>query len=124
MISFDASDALVLASKMDLSPRLVALQGREIIGEGAEAIERTWRANATVTAGAHGKHYPKRIGWRFTGRVTSIEAEVGPIRPGPQADMSFEFGSVNQTPHLDGQRAAESEGPGIVKSFDRRLRIL
>lgn len=123
MISFDASQLSVLARDMDLSPSLVFRQGREVIGSGAEKIEQAWRSNATETAGVHGKHYPKRIGWRFSGGLATIEAEVGPIRPGPQRDMSFEFGSVNQPPHLDGQRAAEAETPGIVKSLDR-LRIL
>lgn len=123
MISIDAKDALLLAREFDLSPAKVLKQGREIVLTGAELIEDHWRANAEQTAGTHGKHYPKRIGSRLSPGFTTIEAEVGPIKPGPQADMSFEFGSVNQPPHLDGLRAAEFEAPAIVKLFDK-LRIL
>jgi hypothetical protein len=123
VIGFDASAALLLARDMDMSPRLVATQGRRLVAEGLEKIEETWKAEAEVTAGAHGKHYPKRIGSRMLAGFTTIQGEVGPIKPGPQADMSFEFGSVNQPPHLDGQRAAEAHEQGILRSFDR-LRIL
>jgi hypothetical protein len=85
---------------------------RSAVREEAEAIRKTWRDDARVKAGAHGKHYPASITYetRTTGTLR-VEAEIGPDPSRKQGGMSFEFGSRNQPPHLSGQKAAqEAEG--------------
>lgn len=62
------------------------------------------RAFARVSAGAHGKHYPKSI---TAERRTPFSWEYGPDAALPQGGMSFEFGSRNQKPHLDLARSAD-----------------
>ena len=81
---------------------------RSVIREEAQEIQRTWRDDARVKAGKHGKHYPNSITFetRATG-VLAVEAVVGPDPSRPQGGMSFEFGSKNQPPHLSGQKAAQ-----------------
>lgn len=80
-----------------------------------------WRQNATQTAGKHGKHYPKSIQSELRPSLSAIVAEIAPDESMPQGAMSFEFGSRNQPPHLDGQRAKDSAEPSIVKRIDAAL---
>ena len=78
----------------------------------ARTVKRT-TANATATAGTHGKHYPKSITAERTLSIGSIGVEVGPDSGMPQGGMGpgFEYGSVNQPPHLDGNKAADVHEP-------------
>jgi hypothetical protein len=103
-----------------LAADLSAVSGRTLgtvraaYTEGAERITAEWRANAKETSGVHGKHYPASITWqeRFS---TNLEFEIGPEIGKPQGRMGpgFEYGSVNQDPHLDGNRAADKLEPVI-----------
>jgi hypothetical protein len=87
-----------------------------VFKEAGNDLRDEWRANARATSGQHGKHYPDSITADM--RVsTNIEVEIGPDPRLPQGGMSFEFGSVNQPPHLDGQRAADT----VVPRLDRRI---
>lgn len=74
-----------------------------------EAFAAEWRANARETSGEHGKHYPDSIDSDLVFSVTSVTVEAGPNRSKKQGGMGpgFEFGSVNQPPHLDGLRALD-----------------
>jgi hypothetical protein len=87
-----------------------------VFKDAGEELKTVWRANAKETSGQHGKHYPNSITADM--RVsTNIEVEVGPDPRLRQGGMSFEFGSVNQPPHLDGQRATDT----VVPRLDRRI---
>lgn len=73
-----------------------------------EGFRDDWQHNARNTSGAHGKHYPNSITTEMRlGALTSIEVETGPESGRKQGSMGpgFEFGSVNQPPHLDGLQA-------------------
>lgn len=77
----------------------------KVVRAGIRDGERTARAFAKESAGAHGKHYPRAItsemhnGFGLFGNVYS--GEWGPDVNKPQGDMSFEGGSRNQPPHND-----------------------
>lgn len=71
--------------------------------EWSEDLSDQWRDNAIPTARAHGKHYPHRVDSR---RLGYLLWEIGP-HGHPQGEMSFEYGSRNQPPHLDGGRALD-----------------
>jgi hypothetical protein len=91
--------------------------------EGGEQLVKTWAENARATAGQHGKHYPNSIDMDLA-VSTDIVVEVGPNPNKKQGRMSFEFGSVNQPPHLDGQRAADAEIPRIERRIQAALAYL
>lgn len=72
---------------------------------------RIAQASARRTAGAHGKHYANRFSPES---VTSLSWVYGP-KGRPQGEMSFEFGSRNQPPHLDLARSADVVAPRLAK---------
>ena len=84
------------------------LQAPGIVEEQAKQLRNDWRDNARRTARRHGKHYPRSI----THEQIDGEAiyEVGPDSALPQGGMGrgFEWGSVNQPPHLDMTQAIVS----------------
>lgn len=122
-VSFDVAGVTRLANDLAKSPAFVRTQGKAFITESAVDLRNQWRRNATSTSGVHGKHYPKSIAYRLGGNgISGIEAEVGPLS-GPQSGMSFEYGSSNQPPHLDGQLALDAVGPRMLRRFDT-LRVL
>lgn len=92
----------------------------EVFQDGGKTLSNAWAHNARATSGVHGKHYPNSIDWEMQ-LSTDIVIEVGPNPAKPQGGMSFEEGSVNQPPHLDGQRAADYEIPMIERRANRRL---
>lgn len=92
----------------------------EVFQDGGKTLSNAWAHNARATSGVHGKHYPNSIDWEMQ-LSTDIVIEVGPNPAKPQGRMSFEEGSVNQPPHLDGQRAADYEIPMIERRANRRL---
>lgn len=92
----------------------------EVFQDGGKTLSNAWAHNARATSGVHGKHYPNSIDWEMQ-LSTNIVIEVGPNPAKPQGRMSFEEGSVNQPPHLDGQRAADYEIPMIERRANRRL---
>ncbi len=85
-----------------------------VVQESGVDMRDEWRANATETAGEHGRWYPRSINVHRAGALT---VRVGPDEGARQGGMSFEFGSRNQPPHLDGQRALDT----LHKLIERRL---
>lgn len=115
----DASEIYRLAGDMSaVGPKVVpALRG--VMGEIGEAFADDWRDNAVETSGVHGIHYPKSIDSELVFNATGVSVDVGPNSAKKQGSMGagFEFGSVNQPPHLDGLRALD----GIQKRADRAI---
>lgn len=71
-----------------------------------DAFAEDWRANAAETSGTHGRYYPDSI-TSETLLSLGVRVQTGPESGRKQGRMGrgFEFGSVNQPPHLDGARA-------------------
>lgn len=93
-----------------LARELMQIAGRGVVGVDRE-VRQTARegmmlakANARATARKHGKHYPRSI---TMDRLAVAKFEYGPDPALPQGDMSFEYGSRNQPPHLDLARSAD-----------------
>lgn len=84
---------------------------RAVFRKGASDLKDLWRDNARKTAGDHGRLYPNAITYETHLTAAGVEAEVGPEKDRPQGNMSFEYGSKNQPPHLDGNRAADKVMP-------------
>jgi hypothetical protein len=121
MLEFDTRALRDLATDIGkIGPATVA----GIVGAvttGGTALEKAWRANATATAGKHGKLYPGSISKDIHVGLGNIYAEVGPDSGKPQGGMGrgFEYGSVNQPPHLDGHKAADVVEPLFVDAITR-----
>lgn len=113
---FDDSEVRRLAADLNKAAHRAIPEISAAVKDSAKRLEKGWRDNAARTAGKHGKHYPKSITADVSFGLGSIEGEVGPDSSKPQGGMSFEFGSVNQAPHLDGQQAADVEEPKFLKA--------
>lgn len=115
---FDVGELARLEQDLREAPMRVQRKLPPVVDRGAVNIKRDWRASATETAGQHGKLYPSSIdfdaGWVSGG----YEAEIGPRTDRPQGGMGpgFEYGSVHQQPHMDGNRAADAEGPRFERA--------
>lgn len=109
----------------DLARDLAAIPPRavkDIIGtlrEGARVGGMLARENARRSSGKHGKHYPRSITWdRAIGGAFGVyTAEYGPDLAKPQGNMSFEYGSRNQKPHLDLARSADVTGAATARDI-------
>ncbi|HET7386850.1 MAG TPA: hypothetical protein VFJ19_09345 [Nocardioidaceae bacterium] len=89
-----------------------------VVEHAAVNLKNGWRENARRSAGKHGKHYPASIGYDELRRNGgNVWTDVGPDSSMPQGGMSFEYGSRNQPPHLDGNRAADVEAPRFLKAM-------
>ena len=106
----DVSDLARLSAELGRSQYRLAGLAQPVLMEAGLELQESWRANATATAGRHGKWYPASI---KTKPVGAMEVEVGPTPGMRQGAMSFEFGSRNQPPHLDGQRALDATLPSL-----------
>lgn len=119
MTSFDDSELVALAVDLGDIPGEAAARVRATVQEAASDLKERWRSNAKKTAGAHGRLYPYSITYETQINPSGIDAVVGPETNRPQGGMGpgFEFGSVNQPPHLDGQRAADE----VIPYLERRI---
>lgn len=99
---------------------------REVVRDGLRVGTELARANARRSARKHGKHYPRAITSEMHSGLglfgNTISGEYGPDVARPQGGMSFEFGSRNQTPHLDLARSADLVGPSFLRSVDDRVK--
>ncbi len=122
----DASDFYALANDLSQVGAKAVKPLRGVMDEVGKATADEWRDNARITAGAHGKHYPDAISHELTLGMSSIGVEVGPDSGKKQGGMGmgFEFGSINQPPHLDGLRAVETMGPRAERMIDSALGYL
>ncbi len=92
---------------------------------GIKAGNTIAKANAEVSSGAHGVHYPKSFSTEMHSKLNLFgslihSGEYGPDIAKPQGGMSFEFGSRNQKPHLDLAKSADVIGG----SFAQEVRAL
>jgi hypothetical protein len=117
----DASDFYRLSADLAQvgAKSVPALRG--VMLEAGNSFRDEWKANATATAGEHGVHYPDSIEADLAFSVTSIAVDVGPNPGKPQGGMSFEFGSSNQPPHLDGLRALDAVAPRVERIVESAI---
>ena len=113
-----STNAAAVAVDLGKVAAVVVRQGQVVVQQAGQDVADEWRRNAEETSGEHGKHYPKSIQSHMTG---VLEATVAPQAGMAQAGMSFEYGSVNQPPHLDGQRAIDRLGPLIERRLESLL---
>lgn len=99
---------------------------RGVVRDGAKAGNVLAQDYARVSAGKHGKLYPRAFSSEvrslFVGATATVAtAEYGPDIAKPQGGMSFERGSRNQKPHLDLARSADRIGPSFQMETGRMV---
>lgn len=113
MARFDTSEVQNLARDLGQARLVAQRQGRAVVQDAAKRVVEDWQRNAREIDLPHGKLYPRTIGFDGPrGRGGIWTASVGPDSTLPQGGMGrgFEYGSINQdTPHLEGNRAADAE---------------
>lgn len=120
-----ASEFLALARDFQKASIGAAKALFDAFDEGGQAFAKDWQSNARATSGEHGKHYPDSI-TSETRLALGIEIETGPETGRKQGRMGrgFEFGSVNQPPHLDGQLAMPLAEQRIDRLSDAAIGFL
>ena len=112
MIKGDASEILALAVGLQQAGVRAGAAIREPVLTAGELIATVWRTGARMSSGAHGIHYPDAISAELVFDLGGVAVDIGPESGKPQGGMSFEHGSRNQPPHLDGLKAlAAGEAP-------------
>jgi hypothetical protein len=106
-MDLDGSDLIKLAAEIRADAHKVAEGAYPLVKEYAQKLRDDWRDNARQSAGRHGHLYPRAITMEQLALRAEISWEVGPDSAQPQGGMGrgFEYGSVNQPPHLDMARA-------------------
>lgn len=99
---------------------------RGVVRDGIRAGNELAKGFAKQSAGKHGKHYYKAFRAEMTtslfGAAGDISGEYGPVRGMRQGDMSFEWGSRNQRPHLDLNRSADIIGGSFAQEVSAKSR--
>ena len=112
MIKGDASEILALAVGLQQAGVRAGAAIREPVLTAGEMIATVWRTGARMSSGKHGIHYPDAISAELVFDLGGVAVDIGPESGKPQGGMSFEHGSRNQPPHLDGLKAlAAGEAP-------------
>lgn len=124
-MSIGASEIFGLAKDLGNASGKVARALYEVYAQEGEEFAKDWAANARETSGVHGKWYPDSIDSE-TRVALGIEVEIGPNSAKKQGSMGrgFEFGSVNQPPHLDGVRAMPIAEVRLERKADAAIGFL
>lgn len=95
-----------------------------VVKKGAVNVKKDWRANAQASSGRHAPAYPYSITFDVSATGRTVSAEIGPDKDKPQGPLGnlLEFGSVNNPPHLDGQRAIDAERPKFIEQIAKLAR--
>lgn len=108
-----------LAADLAAAGKQAVARAYDAVEKNAQQLQREWRSNARKTARKTGKSYPKSITNEQLPTPGAATWQVGPQYGIGQGSMGagFEYGSVNQPPHLDGARAAANVEPKLVKDL-------
>lgn len=99
---------------------------RGVVRDGVGAGNLLAQEYAKVSAGRHGKLYPRAMTAEmhrtlFAFGNVVVQGEYGPDISKPQGGMSFERGSRNQKPHLDLARSADRIAPSFQQEARRMV---
>lgn len=128
MAHFDLSEVRDLARDLGNTRENAQKGARHYVSDAADRVVTQWKRNIREIDLPHGNRYGETIGYdapEWTGRAWV--AIVGPDSSLPQGGMGtgFEYGSINQdSPHMEGHRAADSEEGRFVRdsrSFARNV---
>lgn len=119
----DASEIYRLAGDLTAVTAKMVPALRTTMAAAGEAFSNDWRDNARETSGQHGVHYPDSIDSELVFNAGGVSVDVGPNSAKKQGSMGrgFEFGSINQPPHLDGLRALDGAQQRVERMVDATI---
>jgi len=106
-----------LAADLAQIPPVAVKDMAAVVRKNAREGNKIAKAFAKESAGVHGKHYHKRFSAEM---LSALSWEYGP-EGRPQGEMSFEYGSRNQPPHLDLAKSADLIGPAFAKDVGDKI---
>lgn len=115
---FDASDADNLANHFILISERTQHDLRVEVRDATKRITSGWRSKARKTARTHGRLYPDTIIPELTD--DGFGSVIGPISSMDQGGMGkgFEYGSINQPPHMDMNLTDDVEFPRFLRGVE------
>ncbi|MCZ3386326.1 MAG: hypothetical protein LH630_05045 [Actinomycetia bacterium] len=124
----DVSEILALAADLSLVGPKMVKPVLGVLDEMGNATALAWRGIAEVSSGETGRLYPPTIDHTARGTFGgNLEVEIGPnaaLGASARAGRGYEFGSVNQPPHLDGLKATTAAEPRVGKALDSAIGFL
>jgi len=113
-----------LATDLNLASVGMEVAMTQVFRAQGELFAADWRRNAAATSGKHGRHYPYSIESKLAIGRRGVAVATGPNPSKPQGGMSFEYGSKNQPPHLDGLRALPEAQARLIIAANATVRRL
>lgn len=107
-----------LVNDMASKPRAFAREASKLVRKTIREGNRRTIPIARESAGAHGKHYADAFSAEM---LSPLVGEYGPEADKDQGDMSFNFGSRNQPPHLDIEKGWDLQEPVFAKDIDSMM---
>ena len=116
----DLAELAALNAAIAAGDGVIAAEGAAIVRRGALNVKNDWRRNATATAGAHARLYPRSISYDVTEAPGFVEAEIGPDKDRPQGPLGniLEYGTSTQAGHNDGGQALDDEEPRFLAQVE------
>jgi len=115
MFIIDASQAKVVAVKLNAAAAASLPKAAAVTGRGAMNVKKT--AQELAPKGPHTPHYAKSISYDVTTSPAGVKAEIGPDknrRQGPLGNI-FEYGTGDTPPHPHLGPALEREADNFEK---------
>lgn len=105
----DASEVYRLAGGLSQVGAKAVPALREGMAAAGEALAKEWAANVEETSGTHLPYLPKAIDSSLAVDFGGVSVDIGPNNAKKQGRFGKgdEFGSENQSPHLNGLRALD-----------------
>lgn len=125
-IEIDGSDLVRLADELGRAAIEVDRAAYAATKDAAQTLRDRWKENAKESAGRHGKHYHRAITAEQMPATGEAWWQVGPESGRKQGGMGmgFEYGSVNQPPHLDMTSVVPDVEAAMFEALDKAVRDL
>lgn len=117
------SDLRNLAADLSAAGTRAGTDAAGVVRKGALNVKKGWQQNVKITSGHSLPRLPYTIGYDLD--VTdggTVRASIGPDKGrGGQANLAAldEYGSVHNPPHMNGQRALDSEADAFEAHMAR-----
>lgn len=112
------SETEALAADLAAAPARLLAEVPLVVSKGALNIKDDWRG--AVSGLPHLPQFPASIGYDLDIQPGGVSAEIGPDKEKPQGPLGnlAEFGSANNPPGLQGQRALDAEEPRFLAAVE------
>jgi hypothetical protein len=113
-----SEEVMKLAADLAAAPARLAGAVHQVVAKGALNVKNNWRG--AVSGAPHLPQFPYSITYDMTYAPGVVGAEIGPDKGKPQGPLGniVEFGTANNAPGLQGQRALAAEDPRFTAALE------